>query len=114
MSTFKKSSTALLLLTIVSTGAFAVSETSSDAENDALAVTGNKITLSQAIASAEKQVNGQAANAEFKQDKSGAVYDIEIVKNSEVYDVTVDAQSGAVLSSALDKTDRHSGDDDSE
>lgn len=30
MSTFKKSSTALLLLTIVSTGAFAVSETSSD------------------------------------------------------------------------------------
>lgn len=114
MSTFKNMNMVLIFLGIVSASAFAATKTSSDTENDALAVASNKVTLTQAISAAEQNVNGQAIKAKFSTKNTIAVYNVEVVKNKEVYDVKVDAQSGAVLSSSLDKTDNSSEEDSAE
>jgi uncharacterized membrane protein YkoI len=63
-----------------------------------------KITLSQAIASAEQHAVGRATRAEVEHTKVGWAYDVEIVNGSNVIDVRVDAD--AVLSSAQDVPDR--------
>ena len=76
-------------------------------ENDASAVTQAKVSLVDAVGAAERHVNGKAARAEYEPTaKPGAwVYDIEVVTASKVFDVKVDATSGAVLSSSEDSTD---------
>jgi uncharacterized membrane protein YkoI len=78
----------------------------SSAENDALAITGAKIGLTQAVIAAEEHVGGKAAKAEYERHKGQWVFDIEVVKDKKVMDVTVDATSGKVLAAVEDKADR--------
>jgi uncharacterized membrane protein YkoI len=79
-------------------------------ENDALSIATAKIGLGQAVAVAEGHVGGKAARAEYERNKAGQwVFDIEVVKDKTVMDVTVDAGSGNVLAAVVDKAD---GDDD--
>lgn len=76
------------------------------AVNDARSLDQAKISLSQAIASAEQHVGGQAAKAEFDNStKHGLVYEVEVVKGTKIYDVKIDAQSGKVISSVEDMED---------
>ncbi|GAC1320072.1 MAG: hypothetical protein NVSMB28_10510 [Collimonas sp.] len=75
-------------------------------DNDAMAITKAKIPLAQAVTTAEQHVNGKAARAEYENSKHGWVYDVEVVSGTKVFDVTVDADKGTVISSAEDKADR--------
>lgn len=76
---------------------------SAQAGNDALSVTSAKITLPQAISAAEQKVGGTAAKAGYKHKKGQ--YKVEVVKDTEVFDVIVDANDGTVLSVKKDAED---------
>jgi hypothetical protein len=75
-------------------------------DNDALTITATKVSLVQAIATAEKYVGGVASRAEYEQHKGHGVFDIEVVKGASVMDVMVDAGNGKVIDARADITDR--------
>ena len=81
------------------------------AENDALAISGAKIGMTQAVTAAEEHVGGKASKAEYERHKGQWVFDVEVVKDRKVMDVTVDPTSGKVLAAVEDKTD-HDDDHD--
>lgn len=81
------------------------------AGNDALAVSGAKISLTQAVAAAEQHVGGQASQAEYERENGQWVFDVEVIKGQSVMDVKVDPTSGQVIASAEDKAD-HGNDHD--
>jgi uncharacterized membrane protein YkoI len=92
---------------VVAAAAAAAAYAAGPNENDALAVSSAKISLSQAVAAAEQKVSGKAAKAEFEQAKGGRwVYDVEVVSGAKVFDVSVDADTGNVIASVEDKNDR--------
>jgi len=74
-------------------------------ENDALAIANAGIPLAQAVTAAEQHAGGKAVKAEFEHAKQGWVFDVEVVAGSKVFDVRVDAASGAVIASSEDKND---------
>lgn len=80
-------------------------------KNDAMAVARAKISLVQAVTTAEQHANGKAAKAEYENEKHGWVYDVEVVSGTKVFDVKVDGEKGTVISSAEDKAD-HENDHD--
>jgi uncharacterized membrane protein YkoI len=100
---------------LAATAAIAVAAQSAP-EDDALAIGQAQITLSQAIAAAEQQhPGGKALRAEFERTKSnGWVYDVEIVSGPKVFDVRIDAKTGALIASTEDKADHDDNDDERE
>jgi uncharacterized membrane protein YkoI len=97
----KFSLAALAAVTLASMGAaYAASQ-----ENDALAISGAKISLTQAVAAAEQHVGGKASRAEFERAGRQWVFDVEVVKDRKVSDVKVDPTSGKILAATEDKTD---------
>lgn len=83
-------------------------------ENDALAITGAKIGMTQAVTAAEQHVGGKASRAEYERHKGQWVFDVEVVKDKKVMDVKVDPTSGSVIAATEDKTehdDHHDKDD---
>lgn len=84
------------------------------AENDAVTAVGKaQITLTQAVVAAEQHHKGaKAAKAELEHKRGEVVYEVEVVAaNNEVFDVKVDAVSGKVVSSHLDKHDQEDDDE---
>ena len=75
-------------------------------DNDAMAITKAKTSLTQAVTTAEQHANGKAARAEYENSKHGWVFDVEVVSGSKVFDVKVDSDKGTVISSEEDKADR--------
>jgi uncharacterized membrane protein YkoI len=75
-------------------------------ENDALGVMNAKVSLVDAVNVAQQHASGRAARAEYEHSKQGWIYDVEVVSGSRVFDVRVDAGTGAVISSVEDKADR--------
>lgn len=74
-------------------------------ENDALAIASAKVSLTQAVTTAEQHVGGKAARAEYEHHKGQWVFDVEVVKGKQVIDVKVDPISGKILSAIEDNTD---------
>ncbi len=101
----------LAVAIVIATAGSAVYAASGRMENDALAIAKARIPLAQAVATAEQHINGKAARAEFENSKHGWVYDVEVVSAAKVFDVTIDADKGTVISSAEDKVD-HDDDHD--
>ncbi len=64
-----------------------------------------KVTLASAMQKATQSVNGKVIGVEFELEKGQALYDIEIVKDNQIYDVSIDANTGKVLSSKVDMED---------
>lgn len=107
-----KRKTYLAALAAVSTAAvigsaFAAKST----ENDALAISSAKIDLSQAVTAAEQHVGGKASRAEYERHNGQWVFDVEVVKGTEVMDVKVNAGNGKVIEATADKVDRDDGSD---
>jgi len=98
-----------VLLAATGIGAYAAK----DMENEAAALAQAKVSITQAIATAEQHANGKATRAELEQSKVGLTYDVEVVSGTKVFDVKVDADKGTVISSAEDKADRE-GDEDNQ
>ena len=61
-------------------------------------LTGAKTSLSQAISTAESQVGGRALSARLARHDNRDVYDIHVVKGSELTDVRLSIDDGKVLS----------------
>ncbi|OWF90393.1 hypothetical protein B4916_16245 [Yersinia intermedia] len=78
--------------------------------NDVTAVEQAKISLTQAISTAESHVKGTAYKAKFKQSRLGAIYDVDVVQGNQVFDVKIDAVKGDVLSSVVDNAEHDSDD----
>jgi uncharacterized membrane protein YkoI len=95
----------LIALAVVSTSAIVSSYAAGDKENDALAVMATRITLSQAVITAEQHVAGKASRAELEQHDGRWVFDVEVVKGKKVMDVKIDPESGKVLAATEDKVD---------
>ncbi|MGN8157847.1 PepSY domain-containing protein [Salinisphaera sp. SWV1] len=92
---------AVTLATIAATAAYA----SAGNENDATAVANARVSLSQAVQTAEQHVHGRASKAEYEHTREGWAYDVEVVNGQKVFDVKVDARDGSVLASTTDRTD---------
>lgn len=80
-------------------------------ETEAAALAQAKVSIVQAIATAEQHANGKATRAELEQSKAGLTFDVEVVSGTKVFDVKVDAEKGTVISSAEDKADRENDED---
>jgi len=74
-------------------------------ENDALGITDARISLTQAISTAEQHVGGKASSAEYEHEDGRWIFEVEVVKGRDVMDVEVDPTSGEVLSVVNDKVD---------
>jgi uncharacterized membrane protein YkoI len=81
------------------------------AGDDALAIAGAKIGLTQAVIAAEQHVGGKASRAEYERHKGQWVFDVEVVKGTQVMDVKVDPTSGKVTAADEDRSD-HDDDGD--
>ncbi len=106
MNTRKQLLSAAILTALLAAGGTAMAQ-SGKQENDAVHdLAKAKVTLTQAIAKAEAHAKGRATQAEIETERGKTVIEVEVVsgKNA-VYDVTVDAVTGKVLSSELDKED---------
>lgn len=61
-----------------------------------------KVNLSQALQHAAKHVGGQAVGGEFSSEHGASHYEVDVIKGTQVYEVIVDANTGAIVSSQLD------------
>ncbi len=94
-----------ILAAVLATGGVAAYAANA-VQNDAMAMTQAKISLTQAITAAEQHTGGKASKAEFEKTKMGWAYDVEVVNGVKVFDVRVDTDKGTVISSAEDKADQ--------
>jgi uncharacterized membrane protein YkoI len=96
----------LAVLAALSATAIGSTYAAESAENDALAIAGAKIGMTQAVTAAEQHVGGRASRAEYERHKGQWVFDVEVVKDKKVMDVKVDPTSGKIIAATEDKTDR--------
>jgi len=94
-----------LAFTVFSVASIATAYAAISPENDALAIASAKVSLTQAVTTAEQHVGGKAARAEYEHHKGQWVFDVEVVKGKQVMDVKVDPISGKILSAVEDNTD---------
>lgn len=87
-------------LAVALTTAASAAYASTGNENDAVAMTHAKISLSQAVQTAEQHAHGRASSAEYENTSQDSAYGVE-----------VDAQDGSVLASTPDHAD-HDDDGD--
>jgi uncharacterized membrane protein YkoI len=85
-----------------------------DSENDAsVDLAKAKVSLVQAVQTAQTQTSGQATRAELDSEHGGLAYSIEVVDaKQQALDVRVDAISGKVLSRQPDAHDGAGNDED--
>jgi uncharacterized membrane protein YkoI len=94
----------LLASFIVAAGLTALAARASKDE-DARHIPPAKATLAQAVLLAEQQVKGRAVRAELEMARQGWVYDVEVIQDTKVFDVKVDADKASVISAEQDHTD---------
>ena len=64
-----------------------------------------KISLIQAMQKATQAVNGKIIEAKFDLENGKAIYDIEIAKGTQIYDLMIDSMTGQIISNQLDQDD---------
>jgi len=105
MTHHKKLAVLALTMAVIGGSAYAANEKA----NEVQAISQTKTSLTQAIATAEQHVKGKASRADLEQGKSGWIYDVEVVSGQTIFDVRIDAASGAVLASTEGRSE-HDGD----
>lgn len=84
-----------------------------DERTEIAAVNGAHISLSQAVALAERQGSGKAMEASFD-DETGSRWEIEVATGDHVTAYAVDMQSGAITSMAQDADEADEGAEDND
>jgi uncharacterized membrane protein YkoI len=116
----KRPLTAILAGVVVSGavgGSIAAYARNNDNTTDEVSIIANaKITMAQAIATAEQQVGGKAVGSGIE-DQDGTVYlEVQVVKDSSRHKVLIDPQTGRVVKTVAADEERnergHEGDDD--
>lgn len=99
---------------VIAAGGVAFAKQSVTGENDAVAdLAKAKVSLAQAVTTAEAHVNGRASRAELDGEAGAIVYHVEVVTaDSKVFDMKIDAVDGKVLASKLDAADGKDEDGD--
>lgn len=101
----RKSTLALAALVLTSAAAGVSVYAARQSGNDARTIPNARFSLSQAVATAEQHVGGTASKAEVEQHAGKAVYDVEVVKGPQVFDVKISPEQGTVIASTEDKAD---------
>lgn len=88
-----------------------------DSKTDEMAIMANaKVTMAQAIATAEGQVGGHAVGAGIEDQNGFVAFEVEILKDGQKHRVLVDTQSGQVVKTAMADDEQNEngleGDDD--
>jgi uncharacterized membrane protein YkoI len=73
-----------------------------------------KITLTEAIKTAEKKVGGKAMEAELDDESTTVQFEIEILKDGKVHEVLVDGITGKVLKVSLEDESNESTENEKE
>ncbi len=95
----KKHAIPIVLAALLATGAasgFALAAENGHKENDAAMLASAKITLQQAITTAEQQSGGRAVGADLTQEKGVVQIEVEIAGPQGAKTVLVNAQTGQV------------------
>ena len=95
----------LSIATALTVAGIGVGFAASSVKNDAQVINDAKISLTQAIAVAEKHAAGKASKAEIERHKDKSVYEVEVVSGTKIMEVKVDPNLGTVLSAAEEKGD---------
>lgn len=94
-------------------GSYAFAKESGEAGHDTAALAATKVTLQQAIATAEQQANGRAVSAAIEQARGVTQIEVKVAGPQGVKTVVVGAQSGQVIANrAGDQGDKDGGDED--
>lgn len=84
--------------------------------NETAIMANAKVTMAQAIATAESQVGGKAVGAGIEDQNGVVAFEVEILKDGQKHKVLVDTQSGQVMKTAMADDEQnengHEGDDD--
>lgn len=108
---YRYSKLSLIAITAATVGIGSHAYAGKGMEEDVLAIGSAKISLVQAIATAEQHVHGKASRAEYEHARQGARYEVEVVSGAKVFDVRIDAAQGTVLSSTEDHADHDDHED---
>jgi uncharacterized membrane protein YkoI len=106
----RKSTLALAALALISAAAGVSVYAAGDAGNDARTIPNARFSLAQAVTAAEQHVGGTASKAEVEPHGGKLVYDVEVVKGPQVFDVKVSPDQGTVIAATADKADRDNHD----
>ena len=96
---YNKQIATLALAALLATGAaggLAYAKDRDQDGRDAAALAGMKVTLTQAIATAEQQLGGRAVGADISQERGATRIVVEVAAPQGVKTVLVDAQTGQV------------------
>jgi uncharacterized membrane protein YkoI len=88
-----------------------------ESKTNEMAIMANaKVTMAQAIATAESQVGGKAVGAGIEDQNGAVAFEVEVLKDGQKHRVLVDTQSGQVVKTAMADDEQnengHEGDDD--
>lgn len=96
----------ILVIATLATAAAGVSAFAAGGSgNDARIIPNAKVSLSQAVTAAEQHVGGTASKAEVETHAGKPVYDVEVVKGPQVFDVKISPDQGTVIATVADKAD---------
>lgn len=95
-----------LALTALAAAALVSAYAAQSEETDAAALAQTKISLAQAIASAEQYAKGNALRAELEDENGTIVYGVEVLNGAKAVDVKVDVRDGKILSAQADDDER--------
>jgi uncharacterized membrane protein YkoI len=101
----RKSTLAIAALALVSAAAGVTALAAGDAGSDARTIPNAKFSLAQAVTAAEQHVGGIASKAEVEPHGGKLVYDVEVVKGAQVFDVKISPDQGTVIASTQDQAD---------
>jgi uncharacterized membrane protein YkoI len=100
---------ALIMAAGVATAGGLVYAQQASAQNDAITnLAMARISLVQAVTTAEQHAGGRASRAELQNENGRLVYGVEVADNANTTDVKVDATDGTVVSAQLDQDDHES------
>lgn len=110
----KSLATLAVVVSIATAGGLAYASQNGKQENDAISdLSKARISLSQAIATAEQQVGGTATRAELENEGKALRNEVEVVASAgKVMDVQIDATDGKVISAKVDSADSERGDNE--
>ena len=57
-----------------------------------------KITLTEAVATAQSKVQGTAVSADLDSHRGAVVYEVEVLSGARLFDVRLDAVNGSIIS----------------
>ena len=75
-------------------------------DDNAHAILNTRLSLVQAVGAAERHAGGSAIRAELENENGRIVYGVEVVSQTRLTDVKVDANSGRIVSAQADQVGR--------